>query len=122
MFHGFQSACVPASRKVPALRSWLVCRTHRKENDCCPGGVPMRMIWSGVLLIFFVLRPLSLYAQLDVGSITGTLRDASGAIIPGAKVTAIQEGTGLTEEVQTNASGVYVFKLLKPANYGLTVA
>jgi hypothetical protein len=61
-----------------------------------------------------------LCAQTATGQINGTLTDASGAVIPAAKVTLASEQTGLTRETATNASGDYVFPLLPVGVYSVT--
>jgi hypothetical protein len=61
-----------------------------------------------------------LQAQTATGQINGTLKDASGAVIPGAKVTLSSEQTGLTRETQSNATGDYTFPLLPVGVYSVT--
>jgi hypothetical protein len=61
-----------------------------------------------------------LKAQTATGQINGTLKDASGAVIPGAKVTLSSEQTGLTRETQSNATGDYTFPLLPVGVYSVT--
>lgn len=48
-------------------------------------------------------------AQTATGQITGTLTDATGAVVPGAKVTVASEQTGLTRDAVSNGSGDYSF-------------
>ncbi len=43
-------------------------------------------------LALVALAELSLYAQLNVGGITGTVHDPSGAVMPGVKVVANSQG------------------------------
>ncbi len=50
----------------------------------------------------------SLYAQSDNGSIVGYVKDPTGAVIPKAKVTLKNEGTGVTKQTTSNDSGYYV--------------
>lgn len=54
------------------------------------------------------------------GSISGTITDASGAVVPGAEVTATQTGTGLTLKTVSGAQGTYVFPTLAPSVYSIT--
>ena len=69
----------------------------------------------------FVLLPRSLEAQsLVSGDIAGTVTDSTGAAIPGAKVIAINTGTGQTKEVTTNEAGNYRISLLQPGTYTVT--
>ena len=56
-------------------------------------------------------------AQIDTASIVGTVRDASGAILPGVTVTATQEATNVTATTVTNTSGQFVFPNLKVGRY-----
>ncbi len=55
------------------------------------------------------------------GSITGIVTDASGAVVPGATVTATEEATGVATKVQTDGAGFYNFPNLLVGNYDLTV-
>ncbi|MCU1235833.1 MAG: TonB-dependent receptor, partial [Candidatus Solibacter sp.] len=60
-------------------------------------------------------------AQRDLGTITGTVTDPSGAGVPAAKVTITEDATGLSYDVTTNSVGEYVRPLLKPGTYTVTV-
>src|SRR5262249_50694785 len=51
-------------------------------------------------------------AQTVTGTLSGTVADASGAVIPGAKVTAKNTETGLSREVTTNAEGSFQMPFL----------
>jgi len=48
-----------------------------------------------------------LCAQLNRGSLTGTLADQTGAVIPAVKITIRNTATGATYETESNASGQY---------------
>lgn len=63
----------------------------------------------------------SLLAQSISGTIVGTIRDASGAVIAGAKIRATNAGTGATADTVTNPDGDFVIPNLPPANYRLRV-
>lgn len=60
------------------------------------------------------------YAQVDTGSILGTVTDQTGAVIPGAKVTLTNKGTGLSLSSKTGANGSYVFSPVKIGTYSVT--
>jgi hypothetical protein len=62
-----------------------------------------------------------LFAQ-GYGSISGTVTDSTGAVIPGADVTATQVGTGLAHKTTTGAEGTYVFPSLPPSVYNVTAS
>jgi hypothetical protein len=59
-----------------------------------------------------------LFAQ-TLGTITGEVKDSSGAVIPGATVTATNTGTNASREVQTNEAGIFNFPALPPGNYSV---
>jgi len=62
----------------------------------------------------------SAFAQNDVGSIVGFVTDQSGAVIPDAKITVSNEGTGETRVVTSDSSGHYTVPNLPPALYTVT--
>jgi hypothetical protein len=51
----------------------------------------------------------------------GTVTDPSGAVIPGAKITATQVDTGISRSVSTDVDGNYLIPSLHPATYNLDV-
>ncbi len=59
-------------------------------------------------------------AQTSAGQISGTVKDASGAILPGVSVTVTNEATTLTRTVTTDDSGFYVITNLPVGNYSVT--
>jgi hypothetical protein len=76
-------------------------------------------------LVFCVCAALaltcSLYGQTTFGSITGTITDPSGAVIPNAQVTVTSQNTGVTRRVSTGTDGVYVVPNLQPDTYKVAV-
>jgi hypothetical protein len=69
-----------------------------------------------------ILLPDAAGAQtLTSGDIAGTVQDASGAVIPGADVKALNTGTGVVKETTTGATGDYRISLLQPGAYTVTV-
>ena len=60
-------------------------------------------------------------AQGTSGTLTGQVADPSGAAISGATITLTDVDKNFPQTVTTDSSGVYVFKLVPPGNYALTV-
>jgi len=74
------------------------------------------------LFLGFALISLSaLFAQVDTGTITGTITDASGAAVPNVKVTIIQAGTNFESRAVTNAEGLFRVQSLQPGSYNVTL-
>jgi len=69
--------------------------------------------------IFVSYRPA--WSQAEAGSIGGTVTDSTGAVIPGATVTATNVATSAARTVQTGTNGEYVIPGLTPAIYDVTV-
>jgi hypothetical protein len=63
----------------------------------------------------------ALYAQVDAGSILGTVTDASGAVISGATVTLTNEGTAASLSTTTSSDGLYKFSPVKIGSYKIDV-
>ncbi|MGA2719355.1 MAG: carboxypeptidase regulatory-like domain-containing protein [Candidatus Acidiferrales bacterium] len=61
------------------------------------------------------------FAQVEAGVVSGTVRDSSGAVIPGATVTVTNAGTSVVHTVQTAADGGYVVPALPPGTYDVKV-
>src|SRR5256712_1684109 len=77
-----------------------------------------RCLWS--LLCILVLSVSPALAQTD-GSISGVIRDASGAVIPGATVTVTNPATNQVRSAISNEAGVYNFPVLQPGKYNIKV-
>src|SRR5579872_6091902 len=75
-----------------------------------------------VLLIVGLFLSGSLAYGQTFGSITGEVRDPSGAIMPNASVTATNVATNVARSTTTNDSGVYGFPDLIPATYQVKVS
>jgi hypothetical protein len=63
----------------------------------------------------------ALYAQVDAGTILGTVRDNGGAVVPNATVTVRNEGTGFSQSTTTSSSGTYTVTPLKIGRYSVEV-
>ena len=75
-----------------------------------------------IILAFVLLAAVSLSAQTFRGTILGTVTDAQGAVVPGAKVTVKNVGTGLERTTETSADGSYALPELPIGTYTVTIA
>jgi hypothetical protein len=71
----------------------------------------------GVVLVL----ALSLFGQVYYGSISGTITDSSGAVIPGATVMLTNVATGVQQEMKTAGTGNYAFFNLDVGTYRVDV-
>src|SRR6266481_5114377 len=72
-----------------------------------------------VALCFFAVNKGS--AQLNTADILGTITDAGGAVIPGAKISVQNAATNDTKTATSNATGDFIFNLMQPGQYTVTV-
>jgi len=70
--------------------------------------------------LFILMLSVSVSAQFKAG-IQGTVADASGAVIAGAKVTLVNKETGRKSEATASSEGLFRFSSLAPGAYKLTV-
>lgn len=79
------------------------------------------LLIQAVALVATVLCTTSTAAaQTATAQITGTVRDATGAVMPGVKVIVTNQLTGLTRETKTSNNGDYVIPLLPVGTYVVT--
>jgi hypothetical protein len=72
-----------------------------------------------VLMLLLALLSTSAFAQLTTGDIVGTVTDASGGVIPNAKVTITNLGTHSVRIVTSSESGDFTATLLEPGHYSV---
>ena len=73
------------------------------------------------LLLVLALFTGLCFGQTQAARLQGIVHDASGAIVPNAKVVAINMQTKDASDATTNTSGLYVLPALRPGTYTLTV-
>src|SRR6266581_9790317 len=117
-----QPASVPAAAGSPRVAD---------DGPGVPGLSPedmMKQTWTtGVLRCAVValalvawLSPRPASAQAVTGTILGTVRDSSGAAMPGATIILTNAATGLTRTVVTDPNGEYTAPLLPTGTYTVT--
>jgi len=62
----------------------------------------------------------AVFGQVSTAAISGVVRDASGAVVPGVTVTVKHVESGLTRTVVTNETGSYTVQLLPVGAYEIT--
>src|SRR6266849_1740043 len=75
-----------------------------------------------VSLVLGLIFAPSLRAQVSGATLSGAVTDAQGGVVPGAKVSVRNLGTGIAVETTTNAAGAYAVTNLGPADYEVSVS
>jgi Carboxypeptidase regulatory-like domain/TonB dependent receptor len=92
---------------------------NRSVEFPCRYRAMFALIFIAVLCL---LVPCPMFGQVVNATLQGTVNDASGAVIPGATVQAVDTATGVVTHTVTNASGRFVFAALAPGGpYTVTV-
>src|SRR5579863_8678008 len=74
--------------------------------------------WT-VVAALLLMTAVGLFAS-PVGSIQGSVKDSTGALVPGVKITLTNTSTNAKIGTSTNANGEFQFLQLAPATYTLT--
>jgi hypothetical protein len=99
----------------------LIGHEHLKKDrpHSMKGGYVKRTIVSATLVsVISLITCASLWAQATA-DISGTVKDSSGAVLPGVQVTATQTDTGISRTAISNETGFYVLPNLSPGPYRL---
>ena len=78
-----------------------------------------RWVVAGILLAFCLATPVHVAAQTASATLTGTVTDPSGAIVPGVTVVIANEGTSRRRETVSGTDGGFIFTSLPPGRYVL---
>jgi outer membrane receptor protein involved in Fe transport len=80
----------------------------------------VRGLFAALMLLLIAAIPVS--AQITTGTVTGTVKDAQGGVVPGATVTLINEARGTRlAPVSSNETGTYVFPNVTSGTYTVEV-
>ena len=77
---------------------------------------PIRQALLALLTAVLLASPV--LAQVDTGAIQGTVRDATGGVVPGATVTLINVDMGVSFQTKTNDVCSYQFPSVPPTTSG----
>lgn len=86
-------------------------------------GKTLRAVTSTFLGVFLALFSGAVaFGQAGRGAINGTIKDQTGAIIPGASITLRNYASGVTQHATSNAAGQFAFISLNPGRYSITAS
>jgi outer membrane receptor protein involved in Fe transport len=91
------------------------CRSWLAKAGSFFGGMLLAMV-----MLAFESKPA--YGQVEAGTVSGTVKDSTGAVVAGATVTAKNLATGAERTVQSGDSGQYNLAGLNPGMYEVTVS
>ena len=78
-----------------------------------------RSLWGWMLLCILSTVTLS-FAQTATTSLRGTIKDPSGALVPGARITFVDNANGARFSARRRQRGLYAFPQIPPAKYTIT--
>jgi trimeric autotransporter adhesin len=79
-----------------------------------------KSVSSTVILLGLTITAM-LYAQIRSGTITGSVKDATGAVVPRAEVVVTNQDTGVSDKTVTNEAGLFTVPYLQAGNYTVAV-
>jgi hypothetical protein len=79
----------------------------------------LKVILLGMVILLFAGAAKG---QILYGSLTGNVTDASNAPIPGAKIEALNVGTGISAQGVSDVRGIYLINDLQPGTYRVTIS
>ena len=103
---------------MPRFSAVSQCAFH----SLCLSTWPVRVFYFRVVpfascLLFFTLFSVMVQAQSATATLSGTVTDEAGAVIPGVNITVINIAQGFQRSAVTNGEGIFVVPLLPPGNY-----
>src|SRR5215831_18183567 len=97
--------------------------THNFEGLEMNSKFASTSLWFLLASALVLLTPLGTLGQIGgAGSIQGAVTDATGALIPGATVTATNVATAVKTERLTTEAGLYVLAPLPPGEYAVSAS
>jgi hypothetical protein len=117
-----------SNAKTAGLWQWASNATHASSPGAGNGALAillysflMRIGQKLISVLVCLWMGVFAFAQSDRGTITGTISDATGALIPGAKITLTNADTGTVGETVSTSTGNYTLPSLPAGTYTLKV-
>src|SRR5580700_4578495 len=101
MYKAFRSVKV-RDMKI-SIERWTTCRVFSLWQACLLSGI---LLLSGTGL-----------AQLSTASLSGAVRDPSGAVVPSAQIVLRNVATDVENTTTSNGAGAYLFLAITPGRY-----
>ena len=103
-------------RGLPMLST--ACRqVSRAFRDSAQRSLGSSLLSGLLLLMALLLCSLPTQAQLYSGTVTGVVTDPTGGVVPGAKVTLVDQNKGYAFTATTDSAGRYLIRSVPPGSY-----
>src|SRR5258706_7160108 len=97
-------------------------RSLRDHSGDAMGPQKLTKILAPLVVIVFSLSlTVSIYSQVTGATLSGTISDPSGGLIPGAQISIRNTGTGISKDFQSDSAGYYSAPNLAPGTYEVKV-
>src|SRR5438105_4364345 len=110
-----RSSCLTIKENQMTFKLPQVCLERKGWQPNCFAA----LLLSCIVLLLCVP---SLRAQLTTGSLSGTVTDTSGAVVPNAKVILLNEGNGDQRQTVSNSAGRFTFAAVLRGTYTVTIS
>src|SRR5438876_11489346 len=80
----------------------------------------MRIRVCALFAMWIAMSVCSAYSQVTTGTISGTVKDSTGAVLPGAELAILNEDTGVSRSLVSDERGYYSVPLLSLGKYKVT--
>jgi hypothetical protein len=101
------------------VQVWGIYKVYQFKNETTKVWAPIGALLALLLALFVGVSPLS--AQVVTATLTGTVSDATGAVIAGATVVVKNEASGDVRRTVSNGEGFFTVTAIQPGTYSVTV-
>lgn len=80
----------------------------------------MRKVQSRIVILLWLALAVSIFGQVDTGTLTGTVTDSTGATVAGVHIKVVQVDANFQFAAVTNPEGIYRIQSLQPGTYQIS--